>query len=303
MKKAKIPHKVIGYSDIDPEAIELYEYNFPGIPNYGDITKIDETILPDFDLFTGGFPCQPFSTVGKMLGELDTRGTLFYDIIRICEYKKPRFILLENVKGLLGKKHRPTFDKIISELNRIGYKNVQYAILNSKNYGIPQNRERLWIFGQLGGLPDGFVLTPPQIELKYRIKDFLDKQPSEDLYRTQAQIDRIHEIRNAPVFDVAEPLCYDYYNKKIRTDGICMTVTPPEHNIMRIVEPMVDGKERLRKLSIDEHFRLMGFVLNDEQREIKFPPTLNYTKLGRRAGNGWDVNLVSILFKHIFSQL
>lgn len=303
LKKAKIPHKVIGYSDIDPEAIELYEYNFPGIPNYGDITKIDETILPDFDLFTGGFPCQPFSTVGKMLGELDTRGTLFYDIIRICEYKKPRFILLENVKGLLGKKHRPTFDKIISELNRIGYKNVQYAILNSKNYGIPQNRERLWIFGQLGGLPDGFVLTPPQIELKYRIKDFLDKQPSEDLYRTQAQIDRIHEIRNAPVFDVAEPLCYDYYNKKIRTDGICMTVTPPEHNIMRIVEPMVDGKERLRKLSIDEHFRLMGFVLNDEQREIKFPPTLNYTKLGRRAGNGWDVNLVSILFKHIFSQL
>ena len=228
---------------------------------------------------------------------------LFYDIIRICEYKKPRYILLENVKGLLGKKHRPTFDKIISELNRIGYKNVQYAILNSKDYGVPQNRERLWIFGQLGGLPEGFVLEPPHVELKYRIKDFLDKKPSEDLYRTQAQIDRIHEIRNAPIFDVEEPLCYDYYNKKIRTDGICMTVTPPEHNIMRIVEPMLDGKERLRKLSIDEHFRLMGFVLNEETREIKFPPSLNYTKLGRRAGNGWDVNLVSILFKHIFSQL
>lgn len=301
--KAKIPHIVIGYSDIDPEAIELYEYNFPNIKNYGDITRIDGKQLPDFDLFTGGFPCQPFSTVGKMLGELDTRGTLFYDIIRICEYKRPRFILLENVKGLLGKKHRPTFDKIISELNRIGYNNVQYAVLNSKNYGIPQNRERLWIFGQLGGLPDGFVLEPPHIELKYRIKDFLDKNPSPDLYRTQAQIDRIHEIRNAPIFDVSEPLCYDYYNKKIRTDGICMTVTPPEHNIMRIVEPMVNGKERLRKLSIDEHFRLMGFVLNETTREIKFPTTLNYTKLGRRAGNGWDVNLVSILFKHIFSQL
>ncbi len=303
LKKAKIPHRVIGYSDIEQEAIDLYEYNFPNIKNYGDITQIDETKLPDFDLFTGGFPCQPFSTVGKMLGELDTRGTLFYDIIRICEYKKPRYILLENVKGLLGKKHRPTFDKIISELNRIGYKNVQYAILNSKDYGVPQNRERLWIFGQLGGLPEGFVLEPPYVELKYRIKDFLDKKPSEDLYRTQAQIDRIHEIRNAPIFDVEEPLCYDYYNKKIRTDGICMTVTPPEHNIMRIVEPMLDGKERLRKLSIDEHFRLMGFVLNEEAREIKFPPSLNYTKLGRRAGNGWDVNLVSILFKHIFSQL
>ena len=303
LKKANIPHKVIGYSDIEQEAIELYEYNFPNIRNYGDITQIDEKKLPDFDLFTGGFPCQPFSTVGKMLGELDTRGTLFNDIIRICEYKQPRFILLENVKGLLGKKHRPTLDKIISELNRIGYKNVQYAVLNSKNYGVPQNRERLWIFGQLGGLPDCFVLEPPHIELKCRIKDFLDKNPDEGLYRTQAQIDRIHEIRNAPVFDVDEPLCYDYYNRKIRTDGICMTVTPPEHNIMRIVEPMVNGKERLRKLSIDEHFRLMGFILDDKTREIKFPPTLNYTKLGRRAGNGWDVNLVSVLFKHIFSQL
>lgn len=303
LNKANIPHKVIGYSDIDQEAIELYEYNFPGIKNYGDITKIDEKSLPDFDLFTGGFPCQPFSTVGKMLGELDTRGTLFNDIIRICEHKKPQFILLENVKGLLGKKHRPTFDKIISELNRIGYKNVQYAVLNSKDYGVPQNRERLWIFGQLGGLPDDFVLEPPCVELKYRIKDFLDKNPASELYRTQSQINRIHEIRKAPVFDVTEPLCYDYYNNKIRTDGICMTVTPPEHNIMRIVEPMVDGQERLRKLSIDEHFRLMGFVLDEENREIKFPPTLNYTKLGRRAGNGWDVNLVSILFRHIFNQL
>ena len=120
LKKASIPHKVIGYSDIEQEAIELYEYNFPNIKNYGDITKIDETKLPDFDLFTGGFPCQPFSTVGKMLGELDTRGTLFNDIIRICEYKQPQFILLENVKGLLGKKHRPTFDKIISERVPLG---------------------------------------------------------------------------------------------------------------------------------------------------------------------------------------
>ena len=103
---------------------------------------------------------------------------------------------------MLGKKHRPTFDKIISELNRIGYNNVQYAILNSKDYGIPQNRERLWIFGQLGGLPEGFILAPPCVELTHRIKDFLDKSPSEELYRTQAQIDRIHEIRNAPIFDV-----------------------------------------------------------------------------------------------------
>ena len=87
-----IPADVVAMSsqvavDIEQEAIDLYEYNFPNIKNYGDITKIEETKLPDFDLFTGGFPCQPFSTVGKMLGELDTRGTLFNDIIRISNWR------------------------------------------------------------------------------------------------------------------------------------------------------------------------------------------------------------------------
>lgn len=303
LRKANIPHKVIGFSEIYKDAIELYSYNFPEIPNYGDITKIDEKTLPDFDLFTGGFPCQPFSTVGKMLGEMDTRGTLFNDIIRICEYKRPKYILLENVKGLMQGKHKATFQKIINELNRIGYVNPQAVILNSKDYGIPQNRERLWIFGCYGGLPKDFTLEPPKIPLEYKLKDFLDKSPDKSLYRTKSQIDRIHEIRYSAPFDVKEPLCFDYYNKKIRTDAICMTVTPPEHNVIRIVEPPINGNERLRKLSLDEHFRLMGFKLDENIREIKFPPTLNYTKLGRMAGNGWDVNLVSIIFKHIFSQL
>lgn len=82
-----------------------------------------------------------------------------------------------------------------------------------------------------------------------------------------------------------------------------MTITPPEHNVIRIVEPPKRGKERVRKLSIDEHFRLMGFTMNDDFSEIQFPPTQNYTRLGRRAGNGWDVNLTGILMHHIFSQL
>lgn len=302
LQKAAIPYEVIGYSEIDKDAIELYEFNFPNIRNFGDITGIDESRLPDFDLFTGGFPCQPFSTVGSRLGELDTRGTLFSDIIRICEYKKPQYILLENVKGLCVGKHKPTFMKIINELERIGY-DVRYDRLNSKDYGIPQTRERLWIFAFKGKLPKEFVLTPPKIELRYRIKDFLDTDPDSELYRTQKQIDRIKELHNIDLFDVNEPLCYDYYNRRLRKDALCMTVTPPEHNVIRIVEPIKDGKEQVRKLSTDEHFRLMGFILNDNIREIKYPPTLSYTKLGRRAGNGWDVNLVSILFKHIFSQL
>lgn len=302
LKRAGISFQTIGYSEIDKDAIDLYEYNFPNTKNWGDITNIDVNELPDFDFFTGGFPCQPFSTVGSGLGELDTRGTLFADIIRICENKQPKYILLENVKGLCVGKHKPTFKKIISELQRIGY-DVRYAVLNSKDYGVPQTRERLWIFGFLGILPDTFNIVPPKIELKYRLKDFLDKQPDEELYRTKKQIDRIKELHHIRLFDVKEPLCYDYYNRKLRLDGLCMTVTPPEHNVIRIVEPILNGCERVRKLSTDEHFRLMGFKVGKDFREILYPPNLNYTKLGRRAGNGWDINLVGVLLKYIFSQL
>jgi len=300
--RSGIKHKIVGFSEFDKDATELYEFNFPEIKNWDDITKINEKDLPDFDMITCGFPCQPFSTVGKRQGELDTRGTLFGDIIRICEYKQPQYILLENVKGLCVGKHKPTFDKILSELQRIGY-DVRYTLLNSKNYGIPQNRERLWIFAFKGKLPKTFVMIPPEVKLELRLKDFLDKNPDPELYRSQAQIDRIKDLHKIDMFDVEEPLCYDYYNRKLRTDAICMTITPPEHNVIRIVEPIKDGKERLRKLSIDEHFRLMGFTMRDDYKEIKFPPNQDYTRLGRRAGNGWDVNLVGILIKHIFNQL
>lgn len=191
---------------------------------------------------------------------------------------------------------------MIYELKRIGY-DVRFDVLNSKDYGIPQTRERLWIFGYLGTLPDTFTLAPPKEELKIRLKDILDPKPDESLYRSEAQIERLHVVHHIEKFDVVEPLCFDIYNKKLRTDGLCMTVTPPEHNVIRIVEPIKDGEERVRKLSLNEHFRLMGFKIDESSQEIKFPPTQNYTKLGRRAGNGWDINLVSKLFVHIFQQL
>lgn len=306
LRRSGIKHEIVGYSELDPDCIELYEYNFPNVRNFGDITKIDENSpkLPDFDLFTGGFPCQPFSTVGKRQGQEDElgRGTLFGDIIRICRVKQPKYILLENVKGLRTGKMKGTFEIILSELSKIGY-DIRYAVLNSKDYGIPQTRERLWIFGYLGTLPKDFELVPPTRPLKQFFQDFLDLNPSPDLYKTQKQIARIHEIHHNSKFDVDIPYCYDIYNRKIRTDNICMTITPPEHNVIRVIEPMVNGEERFRKLSLEEHFRFMGFKMDGIDNEIKFPPTQNYTKLGRRAGNGWDVNLVGILFNHIFTQL
>jgi len=139
----------IGYSEIDKYAIQIYEKHF-NHKNYGDITKIDERGLPDFELLCGGFPCQSFSIAGKREGFEDTRGTLFFDIARIAKHKRPRLLLLENVKGLLSHDKGRTFNTIIVTLTELGY-DLQWQVLNSKNFGVPQNRERVFIVGHLRG--------------------------------------------------------------------------------------------------------------------------------------------------------
>jgi DNA (cytosine-5)-methyltransferase 1 len=296
LKKSRISHKVVGFSEFDKFASAIFELNHPDIKNYGDITLINPEELPDFNFFTGGFPCQPFSSAGLGKGELDIRGTLFYDVIRICQYKKPEHILLENVKGLTTKRHTETFEKILSELKRIGYE-VHWKLLNSKDYGIPQNRERLWIYGYYGKLNKNFNLDPPKKELKGKFKDFLDENPVRDLYLNKKQIERLIE-KHGVDFNVKEPLCLDIYNKKIRHDGISITITEPHHNSLRVVEKPQKGKFIVRKLSKTEHYRLMGF----DDGEFKFGD-FSYQQICKRAGNGWDVNIVSILTEHIFNQL
>lgn len=141
----------VGYSEIDKYAIQIYEKHFKH-QNFGDITKINASELPDFDLFCGGFPCQAFSIAGKRRGFDDTRGTLFFDIARILKEKQPRLCLLENVKGLLSHDNGRTFKTIIATLTEVGY-DIQWQVLNSKNHGVPQNRERVFIIGHLRGTP------------------------------------------------------------------------------------------------------------------------------------------------------
>ncbi len=140
----------VGFSEIDRYAIETYSKHFPEHKNYGSITDIDANTLPDFDLFVGGFPCQAFSIAGKRAGFEDTRGTLIYDVFRIIKEKHPRLVLLENVKGLLSHDGGRTFKTIITALAELGYA-VEWQVLNAKNFGVPQNRERVFIIGHLGG--------------------------------------------------------------------------------------------------------------------------------------------------------
>jgi len=152
--------RCVGYSEIDKYAIATYQSHFPEHKNYGDITKINEQELPDFDMLVGGFPCQAFSIAGKRKGFEDTRGTLFFDIARIIKAKQPRLVFLENVKGLLSHDNGETFRTIIATLDELGY-DLQWQVLNSKNHGVPQNRERVFIIGHLRGTsrPEVFPFT------------------------------------------------------------------------------------------------------------------------------------------------
>jgi len=142
----------IGYSEIDKYAIKIYERHFPDHRNYGDIKAISTDNIDQFDLLVGGFPCQSFSIAGKRGGFDDTRGTLFFEIARILHDKQPTRLLLENVKGLLSHDNGFTFKTIISTLDELGY-DLQWQVLNSKNHGVPQNRERVFIVGHLRGTP------------------------------------------------------------------------------------------------------------------------------------------------------
>lgn len=315
-------YEIVGYSEVDKYASQLYDANHrkPNgdyIKNYGDITLIDPKDLPDFDLFTGGFPCQPFSTAGMQKGLEDPygRGTLFQHIVRICEVKKPKYILMENVKGFKSKKFESTRALMYQMLREIGYANnvndintcpMGISVLNSKDYGIAQNRERLWMFAQLGGLPDNFCMTPPKIESNLRISYFLDPEGyvPKEMYLSTDQINHLKVKHNIEHFFVEKPLCLDIYNKKIKHDGYSITITQPEHNSLRIIESN-NSIEVVRKMSVTEQFRLMGLEgLQGVGREIDINfAGQSYTQLSKRAGNGWDVNLVTILLNHIFKQL
>lgn len=150
----------VGYSEIDKHAIKTYEEHF-NHDNYGDATAIDPDAIPEFDLLVGGFPCQAFSVAGKRLGFDETRGTLFFDIARILEAKQPRFFILENVKGLISHNAGQTFRTIVRALDGLGY-DLQWQVLNSKDYGVPQSRERVYLVGSLGGMPRPEVFPAPR---------------------------------------------------------------------------------------------------------------------------------------------
>jgi len=296
-------------SEIDDHACEMYELNFGDNPKC-DITKLDSSDVPDFDILCAGFPCQAFSICGKQKGFYDeTRGTLFFDICRLLEAKKPRAFVLENVSNLEKHDSGRTLTVMLSALSELGY-TVVYKVLNAKNFGVPQNRERVVIVGSREGY--AFDYDKLEYNIVDSMKRFLDnKGDFEILPQESYTILNPEHIKKQPKSGLV--FC-GYRNKKIRTMG----VRPGTEHLSRVhkqpnriydvsgVHPTLASQESsgryfikdgeiVRKLTMDECFRFMGFPEN-------------YKKVGRtaslyaRIGNSICVNMVKAVAKEVVEQ-
>ena len=315
----------IGYSEIDKYAIQVYEKHFKH-KNYNDCTKIITSELPGFDLLVGGFPCQAFSIAGKRRGFDEARGTLFFDIARILADKKPRNFILENVKGLLSHDGGATFTTIIRILSTMGYF-VEWQVLNAKSFGVPQNRERVFIVGHLGGQPRRKVFPIGSDDATYfQPKDRAESETKpastisthegsrkennyiiEDFYP-----DRVRTFKNeSPTLrkgrEGLKVLCG--YSSSQRTDHVEERVKEGEANCLTTGKGCAGGlksfsfvKEdmRIRRLTPKECERLMGYPddWTAEGTQGKISDTQRY----KMCGNGIVSNMVKEVVKGLLSS-
>lgn len=258
-------------SDIDPFCQDSYEVNFGHRP-VGDITKVDEHRIPDHDILFAGFPCQPFSIIGQMQGFNDIRGTLFFDIVRILEHKRPKAFVLENVKQLVGHNGGKTLKTILTTLQKkLGY-HVQYAVLNALDYGLPQKRERVIIVGHqdpiLFSFPSPIKPFKPLSEI---LEKKVDRKHFASEYIVQKRKQRHKSAYKLSVWheNKAGNICSYPYSCALRAGA--------SYNYL-----LVNGE---RRLTPREMFRLQGFP--DSYEIIK-----NDSQARKQAGNAVPVNLV-----------
>ena len=186
-----IPYKMIGWSEIDPHAIKAHNAVFPedADKNYGDISKIDWSQVPDFDFLTYSSPCQDFSNAGLQRGGQEgsgTRSSLLWEVKRAVLAKHPAYLMMENVKALVSQKFLPTFKQWLDWLSGEGYVNF-VQVLNAKDYGIPQNRERVFVVSMKENTWFNF---PQPVELKLRLKDMLEDKVDEKYYLPQEKVNQ-----------------------------------------------------------------------------------------------------------------
>ena len=321
LRNLGIEHEVVAISEIDKYAIKAYEAIHGPTNNLGDICKIDPKDIPQHDLFTYSFPCQDLSVAGKQagLGE-GTRSGLLYECEKIIEHCRPKYLLLENVKNLVGKRFKPQFDKWIEYLEGLGYTNY-WQVLNAKNYGVPQNRERVFVISILGEHEPFEWPTP--IPLDKCIADILEEQVDEKYYINkpfhlvnkghQAELNikghdcikRVYSTdKIAPTLTTmgggnTEPkiICEQRCDEGLRffKDNICGTIrTINSGGDKRVIE---EGF-KIRKLTPRECFRLMG--MRDGDIDKIQAAGISNTQQYKMAGNSIVVNVLEGIFKNLF---
>lgn len=207
LKNLGVDLEMVGYSEIDKYASQSYLAIHGEAVNFGDITKMDTSNLPsDIDLITYGFPCQDISVAGKGQGMYNedgslTRSGLYWEAWRIINDTRPKVAIAENVKNLTSKKFKPQFDAVLNSLDMIGYNNY-WKVLNAKDFGIPQNRERVFIVSIRKDIDNGAFKFPEGFELTKCLNDMLDDEVDEKYYinseKAQALIDKLVESGDLP---------------------------------------------------------------------------------------------------------
>jgi DNA-cytosine methyltransferase len=281
LRNLGIDFEVVGICEIDKFALKSYEAIHGECNNFGDISKVNPNELPDIDLFTYSFPCQDLSVAGKREGLKEgTRSGLLYECEKIIEVKKPKYLLLENVKNLVGKQFKNDFDKWLNYLEGLGYKNY-WKVLNAKDYGIPQNRERVFVVSILKECNLDYSF-PTHIPLNKTIFDYLEDDIEERYKMSEKCIEKMN--RYMPKNDV-EPICPTLTTELAHGTG--KNLYP---KICKIIN-------KYRQLTPLECWRLMSFT--DEDFFKAKNAGISNTQLYKQAGNSIVVKVLEEIFKNL----
>jgi DNA (cytosine-5)-methyltransferase 1 len=274
--------KCVFACDVDEEVQKAYEHNF-GLKPEGDIRLIKENEIPDHDLFCAGFPCQPFSIIGKRQGFDDMRGTLFFEIVRILKAKRPRAVLLENVKQLTTSDKGNVIGRIESELKELDY-HVAWKVMNALDFGLPQKRERVLIAATLDDFGKDFPWPKGDRKNMKLLKDVLEKNPDDKHFVS----DRIKKSRLSTHKSKYKPSIW-HENKAGNISSYpysCALRAGASYNYL-----LVNGE---RRLSPREMLRLQGFP-------DTFEIICNDSQTRKQAGNAVPVPLVAAGIEGILS--
>lgn len=272
-------------SEIDPKAQETYKTNFDtDIPLAGDITQIAAETVPAFDICLAGFPCQAFSVAGKRLGFEDTRGTLFYDVARICKEHKPKVIFCENVKGLLKHNKGQTYQVIKNTFEELGY-TVYETILNSRHFGVPQQRERLYIVAFRNDIAPSSFSFPSPIDSSKRLRDIIEAEAVDGKYYLSKQyLSCLKEHRRRH-----EEQGHGFGYEVLDWDGVANTL-------------VCGGSGREKNLIIDHRQTDFSLVKNKGEINSQGIRTLTPREMARLQGFDDDF-VLPVADTHLYKQL